>query len=286
MKLYIGNLNIIFNKKRMNQFNIKDKVIVVTGGTGVLGRSVAESLSNAGAQIIILGRKQEIIDTKISEINKNGGNTVGFEADILNKTSLENVRTQILNQFGKIDVLINVAGGNMPGATIGPDQTIFDLKMDDFKTVTDLNLNGTVIPCLVFGEVMATQKEGVIINYSSMAADRVITRVAGYSASKAAMENFTKWMSVELATKFGDGIRVNAIAPGFFIGNQNRRLLTNEDGTYTQRGETIINNTPMKRFGEAEELNGVVHFLCSNASKFITGVVIPVDGGFSAFSGV
>lgn len=270
----------------MNQFNIKDKVIVITGGTGVLGGSVAKSLANSDANIVILGRKQEVVDIKVSKINKEGGNAIGFEADILDKKSLENVRTTILNQFGKIDVLINVAGGNMPGATIGPDQTIFDLKMDDFKTVTDLNLNGTVIPCLVFGEVMATQKEGVIINYSSMAADRVITRVAGYSASKAAMENFTKWMSVELATKFGDGIRINAIAPGFFIGNQNRRLLTNEDGTYTQRGETIINNTPMKRFGEAEELNGVVHFLCSDASKFITGVVIPVDGGFSAFSGV
>jgi len=270
----------------MNEFNIKGKVIVITGGTGVLGGSIASSLTKSGAKIIILGRKQEIINQKVTEIRTNGGNAIGFEADILDKSSLENVRNTILNQFDKIDVLINVAGGNMPGATIGTDQTIFDLKMEDFKTVTDLNLNGTVIPCLVFGEVMAKQKEGVIINFSSMAVDRVITRVAGYSASKAAMENFTKWMSVELATKFGDGLRVNAIAPGFFIGNQNRRLLTNEDGTYTKRGETIITNTPMKRFGEAEELNGIVHFLCSDASKFITGTVIPVDGGFSAFSGV
>ena len=270
----------------MNKFNIKNKVIVITGGTGVLGGSIAESLAKSEASIIILGRNQDTIDAKVLEITKNGGNAIGFEANILDEVSLKNTRDLILKKFNKIDVLINVAGGNMPGATIGPDQTIFDLKMEDFKTVTDLNLNGTVIPSIVFGEVMSKQKEGVIINYSSMAVDRVITRVAGYSASKAAMENFTKWMAVEMATKFGDKIRVNAVAPGFFIGNQNRALLTNEDGTYTDRGNTIINGTPMKRFGEAEELDGIVHFLCSDASKFITGIVIPVDGGFSAYSGV
>ena len=270
----------------MNKFNIKNKVIVITGGTGVLGGSIAESLAKSEASIIILGRNQDTIDAKVLEITKNGGNAIGFEANILDEVSLKNTRDFILKKFNKIDVLINVAGGNMPGATIGPDQTIFDLKMEDFKTVTDLNLNGTVIPSIVFGEVMSKQKEGVIINYSSMAVDRVITRVAGYSASKAAMENFTKWMAVEMATKFGDKIRVNAVAPGFFIGNQNRALLTNEDGTYTDRGNTIINGTPMKRFGEAEELDGIVHFLCSDASKFITGIVIPVDGGFSAYSGV
>jgi NAD(P)-dependent dehydrogenase (short-subunit alcohol dehydrogenase family) len=270
----------------MNQFNIKDKVIVITGGTGVLGGTVAESLAGSGAKIIILGRDQQTVENKALEITKNNGLAVGFSTNILDKKSVENVRDLILKQFGKIDVLINVAGGNMPGATIGEDQTIFDINIEDFKTVTELNLNGTVIPSIVFGEVMAKQKQGSIINYSSVAADRIITRVAGYSAAKAAMENFTKWLAVELATKFGDGIRVNAITPGFFIGNQNRRLLTNEDGTYTKRGETIINNTPMKRFGKAEELNGAVHFLCSDASKFITGAVIPVDGGFSAFSGV
>ncbi|MBI9042049.1 SDR family oxidoreductase [Lutibacter sp.] len=270
----------------MNQFNIKDKVIVITGGTGVLGGTVAESLAGSRAKIIILGRDQQTVENKALEITKNNGLAVGFSTNILDKKSVENVRDLILKQFGKIDVLINVAGGNMPGATIAEDQTIFDINIEDFKTVTELNLNGTVIPSIVFGEVMAKQKQGSIINYSSVAADRIITRVAGYSAAKAAMENFTKWLAVELATKFGDGIRVNAITPGFFIGNQNRSLLTNEDGTYTKRGETIINNTPMKRFGKAEELNGAVHFLCSDASKFITGAVIPVDGGFSAFSGV
>ena len=174
----------------------------------------------------------------------------------------------------------------MKGATIAVDQTIFDLSIDDFKKVTELNLNGSVIPSLVFGEIMAQQKSGSIINYSSMSVERVITRVVGYSASKAGIENFTRWMAVEMALKFGSGVRVNAIAPGFFVGNQNRALLLNEDGSYTERGDTIIRNTPMKRFGEAEELNGAIHFLCSEAAKFITGVVLPIDGGFSAFSGV
>ena len=174
----------------------------------------------------------------------------------------------------------------MPGATIGVDQTIFDLSMDDFKKVTELNLNGSVIPSLIFGKIMADQKSGSIINYSSMSVDRVITRVVGYSASKAGIENFTRWMAVEMALKYGKGIRVNAIAPGFFVGNQNKKLLLNPDGSYTERGETIIRNTPMKRFGKAEELNGAIHFLCSDAAQFITGVVIPIDGGFSAFSGV
>lgn len=270
----------------MDKFNIKGKVIIITGGTGILGGSIAESLAKSGGNIIILGRDQNTIDKKVAAIVNNGGNAVGFEANILDEVALKNTRNIILKQYPKIDVLINVAGGNLPGATIGPDQTIFDLKMEDFNTVTNLNLNGTVIPSIVFGEVMSKQNKGVIINYSSVAADRVLTRVAGYSASKAAVENFTKWMAVEMATKFGDKIRVNAIAPGFFIGNQNRSLLTNEDGTFTKRGETIIKNTPMKRFGNEEELNGLIHFLCSDASKFITGVVIPVDGGFSAFSGV
>lgn len=270
----------------MKQFNLQNKVAVITGGTGVLGSCIAKSLAKAGVQIVLLGRNQELIDEKIAFINQKDGNAIGFSTNILDKKTLEDTRDSILKHHSKIDILINIAGGNLPGATIGESQTIFDMSMDDFKTVTELNLYGTVIPSLVFGELMATQKEGVIINYSSLAVDRVLTRVVGYSASKAAMENFTRWMAVEMATKFDGNIRVNAIAPGFFIGNQNKSLLTNEDGSYTKRGQAIINNTPMKRFGEAKELNGIVHFLCSDAAKFITGVVIPVDGGFSAFSGV
>nr|WP_298238595.1 SDR family oxidoreductase [uncultured Algibacter sp.] len=270
----------------MDLFNIENKVAVITGGTGVLGGSIADSLSKSGVKIAILGIDSDAVNKKALSISSKGGTAIGIVCNVLNKEALQNARDQIISNFGRIDILLNVAGGNMPGATIGEHQTIFDLNMDDFQKVTDLNLNGTVLPSLVFGEVMAAQKEGVIINYSSMSVDRVLTRVVGYSASKAAMENFTRWMAVEMATKFGNNIRVNAIAPGFFIGNQNRALLTNEDGSYTERGETIIRNTPMRRFGDTEELNGTIHFLCSNAAKFITGTVIPIDGGFSAFSGV
>ncbi|MCK0156324.1 SDR family oxidoreductase [Cellulophaga sp. F20128] len=269
-----------------NLFDIKDKVAVITGGAGVLGSTAAKSLAIGGVKTILLGRNLENTQKVADEINKNYGEAQAFKADVLNKTELEAVRDKILNTYGKIDILVNIAGGNLPGATIGPDQTIFDLNMDDFDKVSKLNLQGTVIPSIVFGKVMADQNSGVIINYSSMAVPRVITRVAGYSASKAAMENFTRWMAVEMATKYNGNIRVNAIAPGFFIGKQNKSLLTNTDGSYTDRGNTIIKNTPMNRFGEADELNGALHFLCSNASKFITGAVIPVDGGFSVFSGV
>jgi NAD(P)-dependent dehydrogenase (short-subunit alcohol dehydrogenase family) len=276
------NLKII----KMNLFDIKDKVAVITGGTGVLGSSIASHLGASGAKIVILGRNQDTIDKSINLLKESGCDALGIAADILNKESLETAREKIIANYGKIDILLNAAGGNLPGATISEDQTIFDLSMDSFQTVTDLNLNGTVLPSIVFGELMAKQKEGVIINFSSMTVERAVTRVVGYSASKAAMENFTRWMAVEMATKFSDKIRVNAIAPGFFIGNQNRKLLTNEDGSYSPRGNSIINSTPMKRFGEADELAGAIHFLCSKASQFITGIVLPVDGGFSAFSGV
>ena len=191
-----------------------------------------------------------------------------------------------MNAYGRIDVLINAAGGNKPGATVGLDQSVSDVDIEQFKQVVDLNLFGSIIPSLVLGKEMSVNKKGFIINLSSMAADRAITRIMGYSTSKAAIDNFTKWMSVELAQKYGDGMRVNAIAPGFFIGNQNRALLTNEDGSYTDRGNTIIQNTPMKRFGDADELHVAIHYLCTDASKFVTGIVVPIDVGFSAFSGV
>lgn len=270
----------------MNLFNVKDKVILITGGGGVLGGQMAEYLLGNGATIAILDYKKEIVDAAITNLRKVSENVAGFVCNVLEEDSLKDVSNQIISKYGKMDVLINAAGGNMPGATIGPDQNIFDVKIDDFKKVVDLNLFGSILPSLVFGKEMTKNKEGVIINISSMTAQSAITRVVGYSASKAAIDNYTKWLSVELASKFGDGMRVNAIAPGFFIGNQNRDLLLNKDGSYTDRGNTIIENTPMKRFGEAEELNGSIHFLCSEASKFVTGVVVPIDGGFSAFSGV
>ncbi len=267
-------------------FEIKNKIAIITGASGALAGSVALSLAKVGVKLALLSRKESSLRPLLDEIAEIGGKAEAYEADILDEESLQNVKLQIMNDYGRIDILLNIAGGNLPGATIAPDKTIFDLSMDDFKKVIDLNLNGTVLPSLIFGKTMSDQKEGVIINYSSMAVERVITRVAGYSASKAAMENFTRWMAVEMATKFGEGVRVNAIAPGFFIGKQNKALLTNEDGSYTQRGQDIIRNTPMGRFGDAEELNGAIHFLCSDAAKFITGIVLPVDGGFSAFSGV
>jgi len=269
-----------------SKFSLENKVAIISGGTGVLGSSIAMSFCKSGVKVVVLGRNKDKINQIVNQLQKSGGEAVGFECNVISKQSVEDVSLKILKTFGKIDILLNAAGGNMPGATIGENQNIFDLSLEEFSKVTELNLNGSVIPSLIFGKVMAKQKSGVIINYSSMSADRVISRVVGYSASKAAIENFTKWMSVEMALKFNGKIRVNAIAPGFFIGNQNKDLLLNTDGSYTQRGNTIINNTPMKRFGKAEELNGAIHFLCSDASSFITGVVLPIDGGFSAFSGV
>ena len=270
----------------MTLFNIKEKVAIITGGSGALGGSMASYLISQGAKVAILGQTPKKVESKINELKNINHNVLGFTGSVLDKAFLETVKTELLENWGSIDILINAAGGNMPGATIGEDQTIFDLKMEDFRQVSALNLDGTVLPSIIFGEVMAKQSTGSIINLSSMAAQSVITRVAGYSSSKAAIDNFTKWMAVELAQKFGEGLRVNAIAPGFFIGSQNRRLLTNEDGSYTDRGNTIIKNTPMNRFGEAEELNGAVHYLASDASKFVTGTILAIDGGFSAFSGV
>lgn len=258
---------------------------MLTGATGALGSALALSLAKAEAKLVILGRNQALMDALVDQLSA-FTTAVAYAVDVMNRDDLMRVRKQIVGTFQRIDVLINAVGGNLPGAVIPDDQSIFNLSVADFDQVVDLNLKGTLLPSIVFGEVMSQQKKGSIINYSSMAVDRVITRVVGYSASKAAMENFTRWMAVEMALKFGDGIRVNAIAPGFFIGKQNRDLLLNKDGSLSERGEKIIRNTPMKRFGEAEELNGPIHFLCSDSASFVTGIVLPVDGGFSAYSGV
>lgn len=270
----------------MKTFDVNNRVIVITGGGGVLGGSMAQHLLENGATVVILDYNKESVSIAVNRLKNTSDDVHGFVCNVMDETSLRNISIEILEKHKTIDVLINAAGGNKKGATIGENQTIFDLSIDDFKSVVDLNLIGSVLPSMVFGKVMVENKKGVIINISSMTAQSAITRVVGYSASKAAIDNFTKWLSVELALKFGEGLRVNAIAPGFFIGNQNRALLTNEDGSYTDRGNTIIQNTPMKRFGVAEELNGTIQYLCSDASKFVTGVVIPIDGGFSAFSGV
>lgn len=267
-----------------NLFDIKNKVIVITGGCGVLGTQMSEYLAQQGATVVILDRSPERGQPLADKINAEGHKALFWACDVLDKSAMEKVRDQILAKCAKIDVLINAAGGNMPGATIAPDKTIFDLEIDAFKKVVDLNLFGTVIPTLVFAKAMVNKGQGNIINIASESALRPLTRVAGYGAAKAAVANMTKYLAGELALKFGENFRVNALAPGFFITEQNRTLLTNPDGSYTERGKTVIAHTPFQRFGEPEELLGSLHYLISDASKFVTGTVLVIDGGFDAFS--
>ncbi len=267
-----------------NLFDLNGKVVLITGGAGVLGSNMAKVLAEHGANVGIMGLTDVEAETAVNEIIKNGGKSFPVTANVLNKESLEQVRDFIIKEYGRLDILINAAGGNMPGATIGTDQAIYDMQLGDLQKVLDLNIIGTMLPSQVFSEIFAKQKSGIIINISSASAQRPLTRVVGYSASKAAIDNFTKWMAVEMGTKFGEGIRVNAIAPGFFIGAQNRALLLTPEGNLTPRGEKIIDMTPMKRFGVPEDLDGVLMFLCSDASKFVTGIVINVDGGFGVSS--
>lgn len=252
----------------------------------MLGGNIAKHFATQGAKIVALDIRQEPLDARVEELRKLGGEAIGIVGNVLDIASLEKVAGDVVAKWGRIDVLLNIAGGNTPGATLAPDQPFFDMKVEEWQKVTNLNLNGTVYPSMVFGRVMAKQKSGVIINVSSMAAYSAITRVPGYSVAKTGISNFTQWLATEMALKYGDGIRVNAIAPGFFIGDQNRAVLINPDGSLTDRSVKVLAKTPMKRFGDISELNGTVQFLCSAAAGFVTGVVLPVDGGFSAFSGV
>ena len=273
----------------MNLFDLKDRVVVMTGATGVLGKSISEYFALQGAKVIILVRESSIRkgEALASEIRSKGGDAVYMVADVMSKDSLEAAYEQVMAKYGRVDVLMNAAGGNMPAATVAPDKTIFDLDTEAVKTVSDLNLFGTVYPTVVFAKAMAQQKSGSIINFASESALRPLTRVAGYGVAKAAVVNWTKYLCAEMAMKFGEGIRVNAIAPGFFSTQQNAKLLFNEDGTPTARTGKILAATPMGRFGESEELEGGLLFLVNNeAASFITGVVLPIDGGFSAYSGV
>jgi NAD(P)-dependent dehydrogenase (short-subunit alcohol dehydrogenase family) len=273
--------------QKMNEiFSIKDKVAVITGASGVLGGSLAKSFIKAGAKVVALGRSQEKLDACVQEWTDLGGDAFAVEANVMDIGSLEAASEKITEKYGRIDILLNIAGGNIPAATLSPDQSFFDMDMKGWDEVTDLNINGTVYPSFVFGKAMAAQGSGSIVNISSMAAYSAITRVAGYSAAKSAITNFTQWLASDIALKFGDKIRVNAVAPGFFIGDQNRAILLNPDGSLTDRSKKVMAKTPMQRFGEVEELNGAVQFLCSEAASFITGALLPVDGGFSAFSGV
>lgn len=265
-------------------FNIQDNVVVITGGTGVLGRSIAKYLAAEGAKVVILGRKAAVGNAIVAEIQAAGNEAMFLGTDVLDIAKVQQNCDEIVEKYGRVDALLNAAGGNMPGATIAPDKTFFDLDPAQFQTVLNLNLTGTVIPTQVFLRPMAAQKRGTIVNFSSMAAFRPMTRVCGYAAAKAGISNFTAYMATECAKKFGEGIRVNAIAPGFFITEQNRSLLTNPDGSFTQRGQDVIRQTPFGRMGEPEELCGTIHYLISNASRFVTGTVAVVDGGFNAFA--
>lgn len=268
------------------QFSIEGKVAVITGAGGVLGGSIAKSFIEQGARVVAMDIRQEQLDVRVDELRALGGEAIGLIANVLDMENLEKAAADIVERWGSVDILINVAGGNMPGATLTESQTIFDMKIEDYDKVVNLNLNGTVYPSLVFGKVMASQGKGSIINISSMAAYSAITRVMGYSVAKTGIISFTQWMAMEMAMKFGEGVRVNAIAPGFFIGDQNRAVLINPDGSLTERSKKVLAKTPMGRFGDIAELNGAVQFLCSEAASFITGVVLPIDGGFSSFSGV
>lgn len=278
----------------MNELNLKNKIAVITGGTGVICSEMARSLAAHGVKTVIIARNKEKAVSTASEIEKDYKiPSVGISADVLDRNALEAAKREVNNIFGAVDILINGAGGNSPDATTNvekivgdenPDNTFFGLKLEGFDKVFDLNFKGTIIPSMVFGEDMVNKKEGVIINISSMNSYRPLTKIAAYSAAKAAVNNFTQWLAVHFSKT---GVRVNAIAPGFLLTKQNRFLLVDEEtGESTPRGQKIINNTPMERYGTPEELTGTLLYLASDMSRFVTGVVIPVDGGFNAFSGV
>ena len=274
-------------KYLFQKFDLHKKVAVVTGGAGVLCATMCKNLADAGASVVILDLNEEAAKNLSDEINENGGKSVGYSCNVLEKANIESVAKVIMEEFGKVDILINGAGGNKVQATTNQDLKFFDLPADAFRWVFDLNLLGTILPCQVFGKIMVDQESGVILNISSMNAFRPLTRIPAYSAAKAGVSNFTQWLAVHMAQEYSPAIRVNAIAPGFFLTEQNRFLLTDKDsGNLTPRGETIIKHTPMDRFGTPEDLLGAVLWLVSPAADFVSGVVVPIDGGFSAFSGV
>ena len=267
-------------------FSLEGQVAVVTGGTGVLGSIMAQGLAQAGAKVAVVGRRQAPADVVARTIEAKGGEALALPADVLERHQLNSVREAVLEQWGRLDILVNAAGGNMAEATLIPGHSFFNLPVEGLEQVIALNLQGTLLPSQVFGEAMARAGQGCIVNISSMAAGRAMSRVVGYGLAKAAVENGTRWLAVELARSFGSRLRVNAIAPGFFIAEQNRALLLNEDSSLTMRGQLVIDHTPAGRFGQADELVSTLLWLCGPGASFVNGVVVPVDGGFNAFSGV
>lgn len=274
------------NNNKQDLFSLDGKVIVVTGGTGILGESFVNILAHHGATVIILGRNKKVADERVDHITATGGKAFASICDVLDAESLKKAKQEIVEKVGAIHGLVNAAGGNMPGGVLDPKESVFSLNIEGLKQVLDLNLIGTILPTQIFGEEIAKHGSGSIVNISSMASQQAITKVLGYSLAKAGIEIYTKWFSVELANRYGDKIRMNAIAPGFFLTEQNRELLTNPDGSYKERGKLVVQNTPFKRFGSPDELSGALVYLLSDASKFVSGTVLTVDGGFSIFSGV
>ena len=267
-------------------FSLKNKVIVVTGGTGILGGAFVDGIVNSGGTVGVLGRNEKIANNIVAKIKENGGEAIALIADVINEEQLEKACQKMLSEYGKIDGLVNAAGGNIPEAIVQTEDEIFKLDMDAIQKVMQLNLFGTLLPTQVFGNAIQKNENGSIVNISSVVASSAITKVLGYSMAKAAVDNYTNWFSVEMANRFGDKIRMNSIAPGFFLTEQNRTLLTNSDGSTTDRANLILQNTPFKRFGTPDELVGALIWLLSDASRFVNGSKIVVDGGFSVFSGV
>ena len=270
----------------MNNFSLEEKVIIVTGGTGILGDSFVNAIVEAGGAVGILGRNEAVAEERAAAINSKGGKAIALVADVLDEQQLISAKEKILNAFGRIDGLVNGAGGNMPEGVLQNDEDVFKLNIDGMKKVMNLNLWGTLIPTQVFGEAIAQTGKGSIVNISSMNSKRAITKVLGYNMGKAAVDCYTQWFAVELAKRYGDKIRMNALAPGFFLTEQNKHLLTKKEGGYTERGELAIRQTPFRRFGDPDELKGAIVWLLSDASQFVTGAMICVDGGFSIFGGV
>lgn len=268
-------------------FGLSGKVAVVTGGGGVLCRAISLALARCGVRVAVLDLRQDAAQSVVDEITAEGGKAAAVGANVLDRKSLEQARDRVLESFGTVDILINGAGGNKKEATTSADLSFFDLPQEAFQWVFNLNFVGTLLPSQVFGQVIAQKGEGSILNVSSMNAFRPLTRIPAYSAAKAAVSNFTQWLAVHISQEYSPRIRVNAIAPGFFLTEQNRFLLTDErSGELTARGKTIMEHTPMGRFGEPDDLVGTVIWLLSPGASFIHGTVVPIDGGFSAFSGV
>jgi NAD(P)-dependent dehydrogenase (short-subunit alcohol dehydrogenase family) len=273
-------------KSLIELHDLSGKIAVVTGGAGMLCAAMCRALAQVGTRVAIFDMNLNAAEQLAAEICSAGGEAISVACNVLDRVSIEDTAQEVLAKFGHVDILINGAGGNKPQATTSPEKSFFDLPADALRWVFDLNLMGTILPSQVFGKIMAQQKSGVILNISSMNTFRPLTRIAAYSAAKAGVSNFTQWLAVHMAQEYSPNIRVNAIAPGFFVGEQNRKLLLNDDGSLTSRGQSIIAHTPMARFGNPDDLLGAVLWLVSPATEFVTGIVVPVDGGFSAYSGV